>query len=46
MAKKTQPKPKKGDIEIELEDIIEQNQNRTKGIKKIIDSIENKNNNK
>ena len=46
MAKKNIKKVDKEKIEIELEEIIEQNEHMTTGIKKIINSIENKNTNK
>ena len=45
MAKNKSRKQDKKDIETELQSLIEQNQNLTKGIKKIIKSIEKKKNN-
>lgn len=44
MAKKKIKKVAKQDFEIELEGLIEQNEHMAKGIKKIINSIEKKNN--
>jgi hypothetical protein len=46
MTKKKIKRVDKQDIEIELEKLIKQNEHMTTGIKKIIDSIENKNTNK
>lgn len=45
MAKKKIKKVVKQDLEIELEGLIEKNEHLTKGIKKIINSIEKKNTN-
>lgn len=42
MAKKKSSKPDERDIETELQGLIEQNQNLTKGMKKIIESMEKK----
>ncbi len=42
MTKKKNNDEHKEDFEIELEGLIEQNENLAKGIKKIINSIENK----
>ncbi|MDC1325196.1 hypothetical protein N8257_01640 [Ulvibacter sp.] len=46
MTKKKSQKQDEQDIESELKGLIEQNQNLTKGMKKIIDSIEKKKTNK
>jgi hypothetical protein len=46
MTKKKNKKVIKQDFEIELEGLIEKNEHLTKGIKKIINSIEKKNTNK
>jgi hypothetical protein len=46
MTKKKNMKVVKQDFEIELEGLIEKNEYLTKGIKKIINSIEKKNTNK
>ncbi|MFT7157325.1 MAG: DNA-binding ferritin-like protein [Parvicella sp.] len=46
MTKNKSQKQTKQDIETELKGLIEQNQNLTKGIKKIIKSIEKKKPNK
>ena len=45
MTKKNKKKIVKQDLEIELEGLIENNEHLTKGIKKIINSIEKKNTN-
>ena len=46
MAKPNKKKTDKQDIDIELESLIKQNENLTAGMKKIINSINNKKTNK